>query len=161
MKIKEKLNKKERSQNFTNNLLRSCKSWNGPFTTVNELDEALENFTVKYSKEGRESDELQDKKQVIKTEIWYRKRTQPRSSGKQGDLYKITIITYQEMLAKCIILTNDSSSKDPQMSVVCDLPSNKDVLDSLSENKTNVEIPDNILKIGSICASVWIIGYTC
>lgn len=68
-------------------LISLSKSWKGPCTTVNELNQSIEFYVKKES----------DLKKLLKTEIKIRKITSPNDSIERPNLFKLNMLTVSQL----------------------------------------------------------------
>ena len=139
-KLEEKLKKSSKAKDYTKNLLQNCKSWGGPCTTVEELQQILK------KKSDRDV-------HIVKTELAYYAHTLKADKLERADLFRLNGISHEEKLTNlAILLSEDCISAR----TVTDLPTNDDVIAVLEGTTTEQQSnePSN-LKINELCVVVW------
>lgn len=92
-KIRSHVTAAEKLEERSNNLLKKCKTWGGPWTEFSEFKSAV----------SRMKDEVELKK-IIRNEILFKKVTCPRDFEKRKALYKVNKMSLAEMKANMTIL---------------------------------------------------------
>ena len=109
-KILEKIEKGRLMSLYTHKCLQACKSWGGPVTSVEELNDILK----------KNSDNME---RIVRTELSYYRDTHKSEIISNPDLFKLNKIAYdQQLLNLCTLL----AGKDVGSKYVS-LPTNKDV----------------------------------
>ena len=139
-KIEEKLKQAEKQGQYTNKLLGQCKSWNGPVTSVEELNAILKKRAT-------------NAEEIVKTELTYYRNTHRSEVVASPLLFKLNKVSHEERLTNlCILLGGMSHS-------LTKLPDNHDALSALRSNNLEVDNEESsILHINDICITLWLEG---
>ena len=106
--MQEKLAKKSKTNNYTDTLLQKCKTWNGPVTSVDELQMAIK----------RNPD---NQTALVRTELAYYRNTHPDDVRSNPDLFKwqgptinhdLRLENFCLILADCEIETPGGTAAD-------------------------------------------------
>ena len=146
-RIEQKHAKRKRQMGYVDKLLRMCKSWGGPCTSIAELELVL-----------KANGALVEK--IVKTELSYYKHTHRADIIARPNLFKLVKVMQEERVENlCVLLTDDSRIASTASSdATRDLPSNEDAMHLLSAPTTNQEIDtsNNItFKANQLCVTVW------
>ena len=126
-------------------LLKSCKGWNGPVTTGEELRKILS---------GRD-----DQPKVLRTEMTYYVHTHKAERIGKKDLFRLNKISFDEMLENLTILLDDDGCGGS--ATVANLPTNDDVMKAIKK-PTDVTLRRTATaEINDLCVVVWLVesGY--
>ena len=138
-RLEAKLKNSLKSKDYTKKLLQNCKSWGGPCTTVEELQQIL--------KEKGAQNVL-----IVKTELAYYAYTH-KAKIARPDLLRLNGISHEEKLTNFAILLSDDCTSSR---TVADLPTNEDVITALERMtehpQSSVPAP---LKLNELCVVVW------
>ena len=139
-KIEEKLKQAEKQGQYTNKLLGQCKSWNGPVTSVEELNAILKKRAT-------------NAEEIVKTELTYYRNTHRSEVVASPLLFKLNKVSHEERLTNlCILLGGMSHS-------LTKLPDNHNALSALRSNNQEVDNEESsILHINDICITLWLEG---
>ena len=143
--IQDKLAKKAKSSYYTNRLLQSCKSWNGPAVGVEELQQIL-------------TSNSDNNETIVRTELAYYRQTHPYEVRSNPDLFKLQGqgISHKERLENlCLILADGNISESNNATT---LPTNQDLLQSLnlSDEPASSSISEVSVCINDLCAAIWV-----
>ena len=129
LKLKERLDAKlkkcAKSKDNTRKLLDNYKSWGGPCTPIEELDQIL-----------KERSELEE--HIVKTELAYYNHTHKADKIARRELFKLNGIPHDENLVNLAILLEKEQNSTH---TAADLPMNKDVIDALDSTFNQREYP--------------------
>ena len=140
-KIEEKIRLAEKQGQYTNKLLTQCKSWNGPITSVEELNVILK---------GKPNAE-----EIVKTELTYYRNTHRSEVIASPNLFKLNKVSHEERLTNLCILLGGMSN------TVTRLPDNRDALSALRENSEGgCDEELSILQVNDTCVTLWLEGST-
>ena len=140
IRIKEKLEKSEKSKDYSKKLLQTYKSWGGPCTTSEELQSVL-----------LAKPDLQEK--IVKTELTYYRSTHKSDLLARPDLLRLNKITHEERLENLMILLND---EDYATGSIADLPSNEDALTIIKGDvPAELTITSSDINVNDTCVIVW------
>ena len=108
-------------------LLQKCKSWGGPFTKIEELEECV-------------SATDNDDKLILRNEVAYRKHSSVHDQKARPQLYRLNQVTTAELkINLTIILTSDT---DIQHETLPNMPTEEDMERVFNLNGLGIEIPD-------------------
>ena len=142
-RVQKKLNKAIQAKDYTAELLRKCKAWGGPCTSVDELSTAIKN------KPDQEED-------IVKAEMAYYCRTHRMDKIARPALFKQNGISHEEKLENLAILLDDDNIS---CGSVVDLPTNEQVVVALSlppDHQAQTPVKKAAaLGINQLCAVVW------
>ncbi|KAG1681045.1 Pyruvate carboxylase, mitochondrial [Nymphon striatum] len=139
-RLEAKLNKSKKSEDYTKKLLQNCKSWGGPCTSLEELQQILK--------------EKSDQNiQIVKTELAYYAHTPKADKIANPELFRLNGISHEEKLINFgVLLSNDCISS----CTVADLPTNEDVIATLEERPCQHQISEPTpLNLNELCAVIW------
>ena len=108
-RLEQKLEKAKKSKDYTRRLLKDCKSWGGPCTSVDELKNVLVGKDTQVKR--------------LPKEMAYYAHTHKSDETIKKQLFRLNGISYEEMLENLCILLDDEINKST--SSVANLPSNK------------------------------------
>ena len=87
-----------KAEEYVHVLLHKCKSWGGPFTTIQELENCIET-----------TPDDKNLKNILRTEVSYRRRTSPRDFQARPSLYKLNqVSTIDLKVNMTLILTSEA-----------------------------------------------------
>ena len=89
LKILEKIEKGKNQSRYTQKCLQLCKEWNGPATSVEELNEILNSNPDKME-------------QIVRTELSFYRDTHKADVIQQPDLFRINNICHNEQLLQLV-----------------------------------------------------------
>ncbi|KAG1667875.1 Cyclin-A2 [Nymphon striatum] len=138
-RLEAKLNKSKKSEDYTKKLLQNCKSWGGPCTSLEELQQILK--------------EKSDQNiQIVKTELAYYAHTHKADKIANPELFRLNGISHEEKLTNFgVLLSNDCISS----CTVADLPTNEDVIATLEERPCQHQISEPTpLNLNELCAYI-------
>ena len=139
IRIKEKLDKSDKTKDYLKKLLQNCKIWGGPCTTGEELQSVL-------------LARPDNQEKIVKTELTYYRNTHKSHIIAQPDLFRINKITHEERLENLMILLSDD---DCATGSIADLPSNEDALNILKGHITQKTSTFQDININTTCAIAW------
>ena len=143
--LEKLLNDGKTRENYVDKVLAKCKSWNGPFLTIDELKCAL----------ARENDDRQ--RTILRHELTFQRETHPSDVLVRKDLYLINKQPIETMTYNLgVLLSGDRLREENDGEVF--LPTEDDVLASLDrsvEENTILTVDSLHLKINEPCAMVW------
>jgi hypothetical protein len=150
-KIEEKRAKGANHKNYICKLLAQCKSWNGPFTSAEEMDRIL-------SIHG----DIEEK--IVRTELNYYKHTHKADVAARPELFKVNMVGHQERLENLLTLLTDDGNDATNPYTPSDLPSNQDALNILKSSSEPpleaVPLPPVInVDVNELCVTVWENGW--
>ena len=128
-----------KSKNYVSKLLRACKEWGGPCTSIKEMQYILK------SKPERETE-------IIKAEMAFYANTHKADKIARPDLFRQNGISHEEKMENLSILLDN---EDTQFTTVADLPTNEEVLSILSSSTEDKAPESEVLKINDLCVVVW------
>ncbi|KAG1655467.1 NADH dehydrogenase [ubiquinone] 1 alpha subcomplex assembly factor 3 [Nymphon striatum] len=139
-RLEAKLNKRKKSEDYTKKLLQNCKSWRGPCTSLEELQQILK----------EKSDQ---NVQIVKTELAYYAHTHKADKIANPELFRLNGISHEEKLTNfAVLLSNYCISS----CTVADLPTNEDVIATLEERPCQHQISEPTpLNLNKLCAVIW------
>ncbi|KAG1715052.1 Myosin-VIIa [Nymphon striatum] len=139
-RLEAKLNKSKKSEDYTKKLLQNCKSWRGPCTSLEELQQILK----------EKSDQ---NVQIVKTELAYYVHTHKADKIAIPELFRLNGISHEEKLTNfAVLLSNYCISS----CTVADLPRNEDVIATLEERPCQHQISEPTpLNLNELCAVIW------
>ena len=156
-RIQIKQNKAKKSQIYQHKILRECKTWSGPCTTIEELENSLR-------------DHPDQAEHIVRTELSYFKQTHRCDIPARPELYKLNGIGHEERLESLCILLNDSELHSSQL-MTAKLATDQDAFRVITDTNTcdqsgstepNTEVTINDLYI-TLCMEaekkVWYLGY--
>ena len=118
-----------KAEEYVHVLLRKCKAWKGPFTTVEELEACVAKTT--------DDEKL---KTILRTEVSYRRHTSPRDYQARTNLYRLNQITTAELKVNLtLILTSDTEN----IEALQDMPTEEDMIKVFKLDVQHVEKPDD------------------
>ena len=140
IRLEEKLKKTKKEKDYVRRLLKDCKSWSGPATSVEELR------TILFGKDNQQH--------ILRTEMSYYAHTHRADKIANKELFRINSISYEEMLENLMIFLDDE--KHESTATVANLPSNDDVLKSLLPSQST-PVPTTSIEdsINKMCVVVW------
>ena len=139
-KIEAKMKEAEKQGQYTNKLLVQCKSWNGPVSSIEELNAILK-------KKPNNSEEN------VKTELTYYRNTHRSEVIASPSLFKLNKVSHEERLTNLCVLLGGITHE------VAILPGNNDALSVLRSNDPEIDREEaSILKINDICVTLWMEG---
>ena len=148
-RIQRKIESSKSQSTYTKKLLQLCKTWNGPCTTPNELEECI-----------RKRPELIQK--IVKTELSYYCKTHQSEKNMDPSLFKI-MISHEEHLENLLVLLGDNNSVATGTSAsVLDLPTNEELAQNvltISKGSLDTLPPTTaptISRINEMCVVVWL-----
>ena len=145
IRIKAKLEKSEKQKDYSKKLLQTCKSWGGPCTTSEELQNVL-----------LAKPDIQEK--IVKTELTYYRSTHKSDIIALPDLFRLNKISHEERLENLMILLTDD---DYATGSLADLPSNEDALTIIKSGKpTELAATSPDININDTCVIAWYIEST-
>ena len=140
-RIKQKQMKARSVENYQNKMLCKCKTWGGPFTSVDELEIAL----------GSNPDKVE---LIVKTELTYFRHSHRTDVTARPELYKTNGISNEERLENLTLLLNDSNISGPPQTV--NLPTNRDALRVLTPCESSVEDTRDLpISVNELCVTLW------
>jgi hypothetical protein len=138
-RLKKKIIKADKSKDYQKKLLQECKSWGGPATTSEELISIIS---------GRDNAH-----HVLRTEVAYYAHTHKAQRILNKDLCRINSVSDEEMLENMTILLDDE--KFSSTATVANLPTNDDVLKSISNNQDQQEVASPCSMVNEMSVVVW------
>ena len=145
IRIKEKIQKAVRQKGYVRKLLETCKSWEGPCVTSDELSAAID------AKAGKQE-------QIVKAELTFYRNIHKSDMIARPDLFKLNKMSHEERLENLLVLLGD---EDIACGSVADLPTNADALKTL-KNSTTETTPNNPPEIhfslNDSCVVAWYLG---
>ena len=136
----EQKQRKARKQKITQKkLLQNCKSWSGPCTPVEELQQILKK-------------KCDQDFQIVKTELAYYAHTHKANKLGSPDLFRLNGISHEEKLTDLVIMLSENCIS---ARTVADLPTNDDVVAVLEGTTTEQQSNEpNNLKVNELCVLV-------
>ena len=144
-----KQNKKRTTKLYQDRVLTKCKTWNGPCTSVPELERALQLAN--------------DENECVTQELTYYRLTHAVEFKQNRQLYRVRGISYQEKYENLRSILSDEEDLQEKRLTVGKLPSNADILKSLKEHEPNAnqaqpdqpQRPDYIV-LHNLVVTMWI-----
>ena len=140
-RIQKKIAEAENHSNFTKKLLQACKTWGGPVTTPNELENVIKKHVNIIEK-------------VVKTELWYYIKTHECKRRANPELFKL-LIPHDERLENLLVLLGDNDNiATSESSSVLDLPTVAELAGKLGTTvETNIR---SCINVNEMCIVVWL-----
>ena len=153
-----------RQRSYLNRLLSKCKTWNGPCTSVQELQRVL-------------SIHGDIEQQIVRTELSYYKHTHPADVTARSHLFSLNTVTHEQRLDNLCCLLDDEGQDASHMEQMVHLPSNEEALQILksqdrdhtsasSSNDGDIPAaagasssPEINVDINELCVTVWENGW--
>ena len=146
-KILENLQKKKRSNEFANSLLKKCKEQKGPVTSIEEL-KALVN------------ENSPNLKSYLRVEVQYKRELHQRDAEVRSNLYKVNRLTVQDLIENLTILLSEDPDADESVIFPCedeimDLINGSSNSNPTDHKETTKSLPVSALKVNQPVAVVW------
>ena len=144
----EKLLEEGRKRNdYADRVLVKCKSWNGPFLSVKELEASLVGVNEKKARE------------ILRHEITFQRITHPNDAIIRNELYLINKQDISTMKYNLVILLSNMAIVEANDGEIF-LPTESEVMETLNsceheENAPSKSEESNIIKINEPNAVVW------
>ena len=111
-KLEKNCNAALKAVEYVHILLKKCKAWRGPFTTVHELEDCVVSTT--------DDDTL---KAILRTEVAYRKHTSPHDFKTRPQLYRLNQVTTAQFKVNLTLIL--STESDLNSETIPDMPTNR------------------------------------
>ena len=143
-RVKGKQQKASNTQAYQDKLLAKCKTWDGPCTSVEELEDTL----------SKHPDNVEV---LVKTELSFYKHCHRSDVMARPELYKINGKTHCERLENFTILSSESESRTDVGDPHTYLPSNSDVFEMLvpNDNDSRQEPERDYIAINEMYVTLW------
>ena len=133
--------------NYADRVLVKCKSWNGPFSSVEELEFSLVGANVKKTRE------------ILRHEITFQRITHPNDAIIRKELYLINKQDISTLKYNLVILLSNAAIVETNDGEIF-LPTESEVMETLNsyehEDNVPVTIQDlNMIKINEPNAIIW------
>ena len=141
LRIQKKMADTASSCDYRKKLLQACKSWGGPATTPDELEDIME----KHSELGEK---------IIKTELSYYCKTHESEKRNDPEMFRIMIPHEQRLENLMVLLGDNNNIATCESSSVLDLPTMEEI-----GNKYGVKEVVNsssFLQVNDMCVVVWL-----
>ena len=147
--IKEKKEKKVHSNNYITKLLMKFKGWNGPVTSVEELQQVI-------------SLNPDNEEVIVRTEMSYYRQTHPNEVRSNPDLYKLQgkgIDHKQRLINLCLIHTDNLNKDTKNIDTI--LPTNVDLTKPLEIQASEQQHTEKVvhdkagIQLNDLCATIW------
>ena len=144
LRIQKKMAESQSQLSYTKKLLQACKSWGGPATTPDELEDILNKRTALGEK-------------IVKTELSYYCKTHEAERRNNPEIFKI-MIAHDQRLENLIILLGDNNHiATSESSSVLDLPTMKEFDDKFGTKETVPEAGSSAtVQVNEMCVVVWL-----
>ena len=113
-KLEKNCNAALKAVEYVHILLKKCKAWRGPFTTVHELEDCVVSTT--------DDDTL---KAILRTEVAYRKHTSPYDFKTRPQLYRLNQVTTAQFKVNLTLIL--STESDLNSETIPDMPTEQDM----------------------------------
>ena len=125
--------------------LQACKSWGGPATTPDELDDILKKHA-----------DIEEK--IVKTELTYYIKTHEAERKVNPDTFKIMIPHDQRLENLLILLGNNDHIATADSASILDLPTMKELEEELGVEATSADAASctGTVRVNEMCVVVWL-----
>ena len=128
--------------NLIKKLLADCKSWNGPFTSGEEMIQVI--------KSRPDQEEF-----IVKTELAFFAHTHKTDKLQRPELFRQNKITHEEKVENLLVLLCDDAEQSS--ATTANLPTNADVLKVLKgrTSTTATSSSSNAIEVNRLCIVMW------
>lgn len=149
-RLESKQNKFKNHKSYVNKQLSLCKTWGGPFTSIDEMETVLQSHG-----------DIETK--VIRTELIYYKHTHKPDVIARPELFKLNKTTHEERLENLSTLLSDDYCEASYSPDHLQLPTNEDALRVLTSAAGNLHPPveesEITVEVNEHCVTIWEQGW--
>ena len=133
-KLEKNCNAALKAVEYVHILLKKCKAWRGPFTTVHELEDCVVSTT--------DDDTL---KAILRTEVGYRKNTSPHDFKTRPQFYRLNQVTTAQFKVNLTLIL--STESDLNSETIPDMPTEQDMEQVFLHSQTTTPTSSNVTDV--------------